>query len=504
MTTMIAMLRVPDGLGRPVVTLALLLLALLPGSGAGQDTSAPGDVAPLQLDHVLQSVQETYPPLLAAQIEREIRQGRLRAARSIYDFDLFGSLKSNVDGYYEYNTVEAGAEQFLGLWGSTVYGGYRLTTGETLPDYYSQRTQGDGEAAFGLRVPLLRGGAIDPLRGGVRQAELDTLGAQPVIDRQRLDFIRAGSVAYWKWVSAGQKLRLARELLRVAEARTAALEEQVSLGLRADIALVDNRRLVVSRELEVISAEQGFQAAALALSLFYRDGNGAPLTPGEEQVPQAFPDVESAPLPLADEALQEALLRRPELARLRLALARIQVDRDVAANALLPNLDATAELARNFGEDLYVDRTRTELNVGLSLKLPVQRRSARGKVEEAEARLDQAGRQLSFARDRVVAEVRETWVELNAAFEQTLRADLNVSLALELQAAEQELFRLGSSDLLSVQIREQSAFDAQSKAVEAYLTYYTALADLQAATAQGVEPLGGSEGIPPLPVPPGN
>jgi outer membrane protein TolC len=486
------------------VGLALAAAATVPVAAAGQAGPPSAGTDPLGLDDVLVSVQETYPPLLAAQIERDIRQGRLRSARSIFDFDLFGSLKSNVDGYYEYNTVEAGAEQFLGLWGSTVYGGYRLTTGETLPDYYGQRTQGDGEAAFGVRIPLLRGGAIDPLRGGVRQAELDTIAARPIIDRQRLDFIRAGTVAYWKWVSSGQKLLLARELLRVAEARTAALEEQVGSGLQPEIALVDNQRLVVSRELGVIEAERDFQAASLALSLFYRDANGEPITPSEAQVPGIFPQVEDAPEQLGDEAVRGALLRRPELARLRLSLARTQVDRDVAANALLPNLDATAELARNFGDELYVDRTETEFRVGLSLKLPVQRRSARGKVEEADAKLNQARRQLSFARDRVVAEVRETWVELNAAFEQTLRAELNVQLALELQAAEQELFRLGSSDLLAVQIREQAAFDAQSKAVEAYLAYYTALADLDAATAAGVDPVETVEGVPPLPVPPGN
>ena len=55
-----------------------------------------------------------------------------------------GSLKNNVDGYYEYSVVEAGAEQFLGLWGSTVYGGYRLSAGELLPDYYWDRTQDEG------------------------------------------------------------------------------------------------------------------------------------------------------------------------------------------------------------------------------------------------------------------------------------------------------------------------------------------------------------------------
>ena len=80
-----------------------------------------------------QAMESLRTQLRPEQIVSFLREGRLRAARSIYDFDLFGSLKNNLDGFYEYSVVEAGAQQFLGLWGSTVYGGYRLSTGELLP-----------------------------------------------------------------------------------------------------------------------------------------------------------------------------------------------------------------------------------------------------------------------------------------------------------------------------------------------------------------------------------
>lgn len=483
---------------RPWLILAALAVLPLDGRRLSAQADPPGTpptpadtaqaVEPLTLEDVLESVEATYPPLLKAMIEQEVRDGRLRSARGVFDLDLMAKASGTPDGYYEYSTVEAAAEQFLGIWGSTIYGGYRLTDGETLPDYYTQRTQGDGEATVGLRLPLLRGGPIDKFRAAISQAELDALAADPFIARQRLDFVRAASVSYFKWLASGRKLVLARELLRLANERTAALQEQVANGLQPEIVLVDNQRLVVSRELAVIAAERDFQGAALSLSLFFRDASGQPIVPGEERLPADFP---AALVPQSLDVqsdLDRALERRPELVRLDLEIDRVEVDVALARNTLLPSLDANVEAADNFGEDLYVDRSRRELRAGVAFKLPLQRREARGKVQETEAKLSQLEREAGFARDKVVTEVQDAFVALTAAAQQTERAQLNVELALELQAAEQELFRLGSSDLLAVQIREQAAFDAQSKAVEAFLDFFTAVADYRAAVAEGVPP----------------
>ncbi len=440
---------------------------------------------PVDLDDVLLSIRETYPPLLAALIERDIADGALRSARGFFDLDVFGAVKGTPDGYYEYTTTEAGASQFLGLWGSTVYGGYRLTTGEELPDYYLQRTQGSGEAAFGLSIPLLRGGAIDEVRAGVQRAELGAQAAEPFIVRQRLDFVRAGTVAYFKWVASGQKLALSRDLFRIANDRTAALEQQVAGGLQADIVLVDNQRLVVSREIDLIAAEREFLEASLTLSLFYRDDQGNPIVLGEGDLPPAFPPAPSPDTIDVEEGVQTALVNRPELQRLQLDVEAAEVDLRLARNGLLPVLDANLEAARNYGDDLYVDRSVNELRAGVSLKFPIQNRKSRGKLQQATGKLSQTRQKLGFAADKVVYEVRETFAQLDAAFRQTERASLNVSLALELQAAEQALFLAGSSDLLAVQIREQSAFDARSKAVQAELDFFTALADWEAVIGGG-------------------
>jgi hypothetical protein len=134
-------------------------------------------------------------------MERDIAAGRLRSAQGVFDFTVFSRLFGTPQGYYESGTWDSGFEQFTGIWGGTVFGGYRLTRGDRLPDYDSSRTQRDGEARLGFRLPLLRDGAIDRRRANLLKAGLDQKLADPLIARQRLDFIRAGTVAYFNWLA---------------------------------------------------------------------------------------------------------------------------------------------------------------------------------------------------------------------------------------------------------------------------------------------------------------
>jgi len=58
-----------------------------------------------------------------------------------------------------------------------------------------------------------------------------------------------------------------------------------------------------------------------------------------------------------------------------------------------------------------------------------------------------------------------------------------VKLALKIREAEQELFNQGASDFLALQIREQSAFSAQTKSIEALEGFYLSLVDYYTSTA---------------------
>jgi len=471
----------------------MALVVSSPLAVAGQDVGAGPDPTtavsdPLLWEDVAAGVLASYPPLLIAELERAVAGGRLREARGVFDLDMFAKVGGTVDGYYEYTETQAGLEQFTGLWGSTVYGGYRLTTGEELPDYYRNRTFEDGELALGLRIPLLKGGPIDPQRAEVERARLEFEAVTPVIARQRLDVVRAANVAYHEWVAAGRELALARDLLQLAEDRTEALEAQVANGLRADIDLVDNQGLVVSREIAVIEAERAFRTASVLLSLFLVRPGGEvdPPIPGEDRLPAEL-EIPELQAPDLDAGLARAMVHRPELAVLALDVARFEVDRRLASAAALPTLDARVEASRDLGAELYGDLARDELTAAVEFKLPLQRRAETGKQLQAETKVESARVKLDFGRDRVGADVRTAAADLDAALAQVERAELASELAEELRIAEAERFAAGASDLLALQLREQKAFDARVKVVETRLKLLVALADWRAAIAEGVD-----------------
>ena len=463
--------------------LALVACAWVVGAGAPTQAAKSGAADPLTLDQVLRSVKSQYPPLLAALIERDIAAGRMQSARGAFDLSVFTKLYGNPAGYYEYGTVDSGVEQFTGIWGSTVFGGYRITRGDVLPDYYWNRTQGAGEPRLGMNVPILRDGAIDRRRATMMKAELDRELADPVIARQRLDFIRAGTVAYFNWLAAGRRWELAEDLLRVADERTEALTRQVSKGLVARIVLTDNQRLVVAREIAIVQARRRFEGAALALSLFYRSGGDEPRVPGRDRLPGAFPPLEAVDQRQVESDLEAALERRPELRRLQLSLEKLDVDRRLAQNQLQPNLDASVTISQDFGEKVYFDKSDFEVQAGIEFKVPLQRSEAKGRLAEVEGQIGQISTEQRFARDRIRAEVLDAYSAVEAAREQIEQTRLNAELARELQSAEEERFRRGAVDLLALQLREQASFDAQVLAVDALAESFRSLADYRVATA---------------------
>jgi len=470
------------------LALCLILGSFFPGLQAAETpsttptTASPAATNALTLHEVLDSVRQQYPPMLAALIERDVAAGRLQSARGTFDFQFFSRLFDAPSGYYQSTTVDTGFEQFTGLWGSTLFGGYRVTTGGLLPDYEKSRTQGSGEPRIGFRLPLLRDGSIDRRRATLIKARLDKELADPVIHRQQIDFIRAATAGYYGWLAAGERLRLSEALLRVARERMDTLKTQSESGLVARIVLTDNRRLIVSRELAMVQARRRFEAAGLALSLFYRDGQENPTVATRDRLPPSLPIPVGPEASLLQQDLQRSLTVRPELKRLSLTQEKLAVDQRLARNQLLPNLDAGVSANRDYGDRRYKDQTETEVQVGVELRVPLQRREAKGRVAEIESQLEQITHEQRFARDRIQTEVRDSFSAWSAAHEQTLQARLNVELAVELQEAETERFMRGATDLLALQLREQAAFDAQVSAVDIDADCFRAQADYRAAT----------------------
>jgi cobalt-zinc-cadmium efflux system outer membrane protein len=452
-------------------------------------SSLPQPDAPLGLDEVIASVTSRYPPWLSTLLERDLASGRLLQAMGNFDTNLTSRIGRQVAGYYEATTFGAQLEQPLAT-GDTVYGGYRISDGG-LPDYSKDRTQDAGELVFGGRIPLFRDRGFDRRRAVVRQAEIDAELADPTIARARIDYVRSAARVYYAWVAAGQRLRIANDLLRLATERVADLQRGVERQFLAAIDVTDNERLIAQRQTFVARAERQLQQAALELSLFLRDAGDAPIVPDGKRLPADVP----APQPLDEATLmadtEEALQRRPELRRLQLQLDRAETDRQLASNQTQPQLDVVVEASRSLSSDPYLDPSQEELFVGGELRLPLRQRDAYGRLAQAEAAIRRLQIDNRFTRDRIVNDVADARSALRAAHAQYVAGRRNADLARQVVDAEKRAFELGRSDMFRVQLRELQFADAEALAVEAWLDWHRALADHRAARGVDATAAGG-------------
>jgi outer membrane protein TolC len=444
----------------------------------------PLNAKPLMLDEILTTVRENYPPLLAAWLQQDIANGRVRQAQGAFDPILSATLATNPMNYYDGNHGGLFLEQPLAAAGANVYGGYRMSSG-FLPDYERKvRTADGGEMVLGMRLPLLRDREFDSRRAGIGKAAIDRELANPFILRQYLTFHRSARIAYFNWLAAGKRLAVAEDIVEIATKRDDALKEQVKAGAIANITETDNRRLVVSREINVLNAQRAFESSSIELSLFHRDAaTGDPITPPRSRLPDDFP---KATLPDSINLINDrgnAAFRRPESREIELIIAKANIDRRLARNNLKPNLDLAFEFNQALGNGRPSDIDESELTGLLKFSVPIGNNESKGRISVIDGKLKQLDEEKKFTRERILADANDAYSALQATHQALQLAGINVALATELEAAENEKFLQGASDLLSLQIREQATFDAKVLEIDAKLASLKAMADYQAAIA---------------------
>jgi outer membrane protein TolC len=291
--------------------------------------------------------------------------------------------------------------------------------------------------------------------------------------------------AYWRWVAAGEEIRVFEELLEIAEARQVGLTREVSEGARARIALTENEQNLLIRRSLLEDAKRNFLVAANSLGFYLRGSDGRMIVPTREMLPDLDRMKAVAPVEeLVATPVSEVIQRRPELQTFKLALERASNRVALRRNDLQPSLNASVELSRDFGAigDGGPTFDSTDTVVGLTFTVPLQRREARGRLQRAEAELRETELRQRLIADQITTEVSNIIDNLSAALKIADLADAEVKQASQMVQAERTRFRLGAGEFFLVNAREEAAANAQVKAIRAKLAGRLAEASYNAAT----------------------
>lgn len=422
---------------------------------------------PLKLEDVLQSVREHLPQVLAAQEDSTAARARLTSARGAFDPVVRARGGTTPIGEYANTTLDTWVEQPTPILGTSFFGGWRMGLGEFAPYDGKAATNGLGEVRGGVRVPLGRNLLLDSRRAGLERAHLDVT-AQDVVARQALlEGSAAGGSAFLQWVAAGQRLKVADELLELAVVRDVALRARVAGGEIPAVEAVENERAILSRRSNVVTARRGLEQAALVLGLYFRTDDGQPRVVGADRMPADVPLVHE-PIPSVEDGVALALAQRPETYRQRLAEAAARVDVRLAQNDLLPGVDLMVQGSQDLGAG-KVSRATPELQAMLTVEMPLPNRGGLGRVEAQQAALRKVRHQGRWVEDRVrndVADAVSAWRNARERVVVTLR---EVEVARALETAEWRRFDHGDSTLLFVNLRETATAEARVRVVEAHL-----------------------------------
>lgn len=452
-------------------------------------TNGPFSVAwgeALSLEKVLKSVDTHYPLILSAFQEVEKSKGELKSAQGGFDTLLKSNYYSS-SGHYQNKRMETLIEQPTSLWGTRLISGYRWGDGNFASYDEDAKTPPKGEVKVGIEIPLLRGGSIDERRAKIAAGEKGLSAAESYWRAQKLEAHRWASLRFYDWIGTGEKLRIAQKLLDLAKKRDEMMTHRVQKGDAAQIEQTDNRRSVLSRESTLIAARRSFDKSALDLSLYYRDEQGQPLVPSEMEFPEktllkpdpkAISEMEKK-ITEQSSRLKSILREHPELKRIEALKEQNEVQGLLAKNTILPKLDAEITMTEGLQSDIGVETSARDYKAGLKLEFPLLLRSGRGRFEAVSAQGLRLKKQYEITFDRLHIVLQDSLQAMETALQRISQIKEEIELALQVEHAERMKFQQGDSNILTINLRENTTADAKIRAIDALIDYYRARVEFE-------------------------
>ena len=437
----------------------------------------------IKLDDLLNSVEQHYPVIMASLQDVQKAESDLLMARGGFDPVLKSSAQTTPSGEYSNRTFDTLLEQPTPFWGTRIVAGYRKGSGEFGPYDEKLKTNSAGEVRGGVEVPLLRGGVIDERRAKIGVAEKSKIAVDYSLRMQKLDASRQAVSRYFEWIAAHEKLQIARDMLKLARERDEATRKRVHRGDAAVIDQVDNERSVLQRETAVVAAMRSVNKASLELSMFLRDNAGAPIVP-------SGPAYDKKILALSNGEIQKGLdltkvsfsdtdlTAYPEVRRSKALLEQSEIEIQYAENQFLPKVDAEVLVSQDYG-DGSLKKEKMEYKVGVKVELPLRMRSQNGRLNGVIANRNKIDAQLGLAKDRLNILLNDFRQSIDASRQRTELIQREVQLSAKVEEAERLRFRHGDSNLLMVNIREQTTADAEQRLVDAKIELLRALTEFE-------------------------
>ncbi len=437
----------------------------------------------LTLQNVFERLEKEHPLLKRSQANITLARGRVLKALGKFDPNL-------VNDWELERLVKDGSTKNVGFndtfvelrhpWGIKGFAGFRAGIGDVeVADLGINTTN---TPLLGIVFPLLRGFITNPASGEIKKSSLAEEQANLEIQQTRQDLYLGAATQYWNWVAALKVRDVQNFSVSVAEDRLKLLTNQAKEGARPEFDVIDATREIQWRKNKLIDAKRKVDKEQYKLALFL--WNGDELMVPENRKAPAFSKVDSKRwLSGMEHVKQEAAEVRPEVQLVNLEAQFNNIDLDVAENNLLPDLSLEAQPTRKPGEFVLGLGYR----FGVQLSIPLFQREAKGDIMRIKGKADQLKLLKDYRQKQIAMDVANARSAVMRAEEKVHVLEKGLTLAKKLEEGERTRFKLGATNLLTVNIRERSVLEANESWIFGMADYQKAVALYQWAIGNWVD-----------------
>ncbi|EAR16883.1 TolC family protein [Robiginitalea biformata] len=358
-----------------------------------------------------------------------------------------------------------------------------LNPDEALPDA--------GLYSAGVSVSVGRGIWMDKRMAVLKKARLYRQQSQADLELLVNALLFEASLAYFDWLQAYQDLAVFEGFVRNARVRLEGIRQSALAGDRPTIDTVEARIAFANRRLSLEQARVRTTQAALEVSTYLWLEDDLPVELQPWVVPEVNPALSVDRALGLDLELGEDWIsaEHPKLRSLQYKLEALDVERQLKASRLLPEIDLeynflteTPELLNSFDTGQYKG--------GLSFRMPLFLRKERGELKLAKIRFRDTELERLSTQVGIRNKVLGIFTELESFETQNSLIRDIVRDYDQLLRAEERKFEFGESSVFLINSRERALIDARLKSNEVGNKFLSAKAKLFQALALGQEEVG--------------
>ena len=389
--------------------------------------------------------------------------------------------RASTDPMAEYRTSTA----TLGIEGKTPLGTtYRFGAASNSFNDYSQYNLG---LNFSVNQPLLRGFGTDVNLASLRIARINVQSSEWAFRQQVMEIVNRTITVYNALYAAHRQYEAAKRSRDNAIALEKEEQARASLGVRIGLDVTTARAEAVAREEAVLLAKQAIENNERFLKQLISNDTDALLYTPIVIAPPPSPLI--GPIDIK-EALRNAFADRPDYQQALLELKIRNINVVTTRNQTLPRLDLYAslnllgvtrdEFARSFGFDSAT--SPDSWSAGITFRLPIPNRSARGRRDAAKLLKAQSLVELQRMEQAIIVEVANAAGQIETARKRVHSTREAYKLAQESLAAGHERLRAGTATAFEVLELQRKLTESEAAVIKAESDYRVAISEFDLKT----------------------